>query len=72
MKNITFSADETLIQQARLRAASENRSLNDLFREWLSQYVAQAHAAQKYSELMTQLDHIQAAGPYTRDEMNER
>lgn len=72
MRNITLSADETLIQQARLRAASENRSLNELFREWLAQYVAQPHAAAKYSELMSQLDHVQASGPYTRDEMNER
>lgn len=72
MRNITLSADETLIQQARLRAASENRSLNELFREWLAQYVAQPHAAAKYNELMAQLDHVQASGPYTRDEMNER
>lgn len=72
MKNITLSADEFLIQQARVRAASENRSLNDLFREWLAQYVSQPQAAQKYIELMTQLNHVQASGPYTRDEMNER
>jgi hypothetical protein len=72
MKNITLSADEFLIQQARLRASSQNRSLNDLFREWLAHYVAQPHAAQKYSEIMAQLSHIQAAGPYTRDELNER
>ncbi|MCC6601686.1 MAG: hypothetical protein IT327_00675 [Anaerolineae bacterium] len=72
MRNITLSADETLIQQARLRAASENRSLNDVFREWLAQYVMQPYAAQKYSELMAQLNHIQASGPYTRDELNER
>ncbi|MCA9945900.1 MAG: hypothetical protein KC449_20600 [Anaerolineales bacterium] len=72
MKNITLSADEYLIQQARQRAASENRSLNDLFREWLAQYVSQPHAAQKYADLMAQLNHVQAAGPYTRDELNER
>lgn len=72
MKNITLSADESLIQQARVRAASENRSLNELFREWLTQYVAQTHAAQQYSELMMQLDHIQAGNSYTREEMNER
>jgi hypothetical protein len=31
-KNITLSADEALIQQARRRAMQENRTLNDLFR----------------------------------------
>ena len=72
MKNITLSADEYLIQQARQRAASENRSLNDLFREWLAQYVAQPYAAEKYNDLMAQLNHVQAGGSFTRDEMNER
>ena len=72
MKNITLSADEFLIQQARQRAAKENRSLNDLFREWLAQYVSQPHAAEKYSEVMAQLSHVQAGGSFTREEMNER
>lgn len=70
--NITFSADEALIQQARRRAAAENATLNQLFRQWLEQYVAQPTAADRYVALMERLDHIQSGGPFNRDEMNER
>ena len=38
MKNITFSADEHLIEAARRRASSENTTLNEQFRLWLESY----------------------------------
>jgi hypothetical protein len=34
MKNITLSADEQLIEQARLLAKSQHKTLNAMFREW--------------------------------------
>jgi hypothetical protein len=34
MKNITLSADESTIEQARKRAMAEHTTLNDLFRSW--------------------------------------
>ncbi len=42
MKNITLSADESLIEQARLVARTQHKTLNAAFREWLEQYAAQA------------------------------
>ncbi len=72
MKNITLSADETLIQQARRRATNENSSLNELFREWLARYVAQPLASEQYEELMNRLTHINAGQSFSREEMNER
>lgn len=72
MKNITFSADEALIQQARRRAASENTTLNELFREWLARYVTQPVASEQYANLMTGLEHVQAGRHFSREEMNER
>ena len=76
LKNITLSADETLIREARRQAALHNTTLNELFREWLEQYVTQDEATREaafrqYEELMERL------GPrfvrkYTREEMNER
>ncbi len=71
-KNITLSADEALIQQARWIAASEKTTLNQLFREWLTRYIAQANAPERYDELMGRFDHIQAGGHFSREEMNER
>jgi hypothetical protein len=72
MKNITLSADETLIEQARLVARSRRTTLNVAFREWLEQYAAQAGAGAAVNALMRRLKHVRSAGPYTRDEMNER
>ncbi|MCA9948053.1 MAG: hypothetical protein KDE48_00265 [Anaerolineales bacterium] len=71
-KNITLSADEALIQQARWLAASEKTTLNQLFREWLTRYIAQANAPEEYEQLMEGLNHIQAGGHFSREEMNER
>jgi hypothetical protein len=72
MKNITLSAEESLIQQARRLANNENKSLNDLFREWLARYVAQPGAEEQYLALMSNLSHVQAGQTFSREEMNER
>ncbi len=72
MKNITLSADENLIEQARLVAQARHTTLNAAFREWLEQYAAQAGGGAAVEALMQRLRHIKSSGPYSRDEMNER
>lgn len=72
MKNVTLSADESLIEQARLVARSQHKTLNAAFREWLEQYAAQAGGGAAVDALMRRLKHVRSSGPYTRDEMNER
>lgn len=72
MKNITLSADETLLERARKRAATENITLNALFREWLQRYVVQPSAADEYIALMKRLEHVQTGRKFSREEMNER
>lgn len=72
MKNITFSADEDLIEQARIVARSQRKTLNEAFREWLSHYVSQRHNARDYDSLMKRRRHIKAGRRFTREEMNER
>ena len=72
VKNITLSADEGLIEQARLVAQAQHKTLNAAFREWLQQYAAQAGGGAAVDALMRRLRHVRSAGPYTRDEMNER
>jgi len=71
-KNITLSADEALIEQARRRAMTGNTTLNELFRVWLARYVARPAAADQYEALMARLGHVKAGGKFTREEMNER
>ena len=74
MRNITLSADEDLIEKARTVARSQKRTLNDAFREWLTQFASSdgEAAAARYRALMGDLRHIRSGGSYTRDEMNER
>ena len=73
MKNITLSADEDLIDRARDLARTQKRTLNEAFREWLVQFTQQSGKAEEYDALMKRLRRtVRSAGPYTRDEMNER
>lgn len=72
MKNITLSADEDLIEQARLVARSQRRTLNAAFREWLVQFTTRSVSGQEIDSLMRRLRHVKAGRKYTRDEMNER
>lgn len=72
MKNITLSAEENLIEQARLVAKSQHRTLNAAFREWLEQFTRRAGSAHEFDSLMNRLKHVDSGRRFTRDEMNER
>jgi hypothetical protein len=72
MKNITLSADEDLIERARLIAHAQRRTLNAAFREWLMQFAQSAGDAQGFDALMKQMSHVDAGGHFSRDDMNER
>ena len=73
MKNITLSADETLIQAARQRATSERTTLNAQFRSWLEDYVGRERQAAKALTVMRELEgKLRVGRKLTREEMNER
>lgn len=72
MKNITFTAEESLIQQARLKAMTEKTTLNEKFREWLSSYASSGSQKISLNEVMERLSYAEAGRSFTRDEMNER
>jgi hypothetical protein len=73
MKNVTLSADEVLIEQARLQAKTRNTTLNQAFRDWLAEYVRQESRGEAIDALFKKLSHVNSGGrKYTRDEMNER
>jgi predicted transcriptional regulator len=72
MRNITLSADEDLIERARLIARAQRRTLNAAFREWLTQFTATPGDVQGYQALMQRLRHIDAGRHFSRDELNER
>lgn len=72
MKNVTLSADEDLIEQARAVARAQKKTLNAAFREWLLQFTQQAGNCQEYDALMKRLNYVRSGRRFTRDEMNER
>ena len=71
LKNITLSADESLITRARARAQAQNATLNDEFRRWLAQFV-EATPKPEFRELMQSLANVQPGQRFNRDEANER
>ena len=72
VRNVTLSAEEELIERARLRAAREKTTLNAAFREWLARYAGTETSGQEYRDLMKRLRHVRPGRHFSRDELNER
>lgn len=72
MKNITLSADERLIEEARAQARANRTSLNQLFREWLAELAGRREREKRLAELMERVGYADSGGSFSRDEMNER
>lgn len=73
VRNITFSASEELIEQARAVAARNRRSLNDEFRDWLADYAESGRKTElSFREVVSQLKDVKVTRKYSREEMNER
>jgi hypothetical protein len=73
MKNITFTADEELIEAARARARAEHTTLDEQLRRWLEAYARHRERIQDYDRLMSELrGRVRFGRKLTRDEMNER
>lgn len=72
MKNITLSADEHVIEQARKAAEAQHTTLNSAFREWLKDFAGGDERARQFDEVMERTSYFKVNRKYTRDEMNER
>jgi hypothetical protein len=64
--------NENLIEKARIKAIGLNRSLNDLFIEWLKVFSSDTHTSLNYKKYLSKYSHIKMGKKYTREEMNER
>jgi hypothetical protein len=71
-QNITLSSDPEILVKARKKAASENTTLNNKFREWLEQYISSSVRADRFLLFMENTKHVETGGKFTRDELNER
>ena len=75
MRNVTLSAADQLIDQARDKARAKGVTLNEEFRKWLTGYVQETDgqsAVNRFRSVMQALPHADAGRSFTRDEMNER
>lgn len=72
LKNITLSAEETLIQKARERAKAGRTTLNSLFRKWLKIYTGDNGSPDQFNQLMDDLSYANPGRTFTREQMNER
>ena len=73
MKNITLSADENLIEEARRRATAQSTTLNSQFRLWLADYVGRDRQAARAMRTVRELrGKLRVGRKLTREEMNER
>jgi hypothetical protein len=72
VKNITLSADENLIEQARQAAADQHTTLNAAFRKWLEEFAGREQRARRFDAAMERTKYLRADRKYTRDELNER
>jgi hypothetical protein len=74
LRNITLSADESLIEAARRQAAAKHTTLNEEFRRWLTSYAGNTSRAERAKAAIRELQkEIRTGGRrFTRDEMNER
>jgi hypothetical protein len=72
LKNITLTAEESMIKAAREKALKQHTTLNNEFRRWLSHYIQQENIAGDYQSLMNTLAYAYTTEKISRDEMNER
>lgn len=72
MKNVTFSADETLIELAREEARRRKTTLNVLFREWLADLAQRDARREQVDAVFEEMTAYNAGGKFTREAMNER
>ena len=72
LKNITLSAQDSLIRKAREKAAAEQGSLNSAFRQWLQRYVGGDESADDYGRLMQRLGYARPGRHFDREELHER
>lgn len=72
LKNVTLSAEDLLIKRVREKAKKEQRTLNELFREWLKRYINKSDPVKDFDEFMGNVEYANAGRKFSREEMNER
>ena len=72
LKNITLSAEDLVIQKAREKARNEKKTLNALFREWLTKYIHNTNPENEFEQFMERTGYVNSGRKFTREELNAR
>lgn len=72
MKNVTFSLDEGLIEQARAEAQARGTTLHVLLQEWLNTFARRDIACHRVEAVFKEMNRFNSGGRFSRSEMNER
>jgi len=73
IRNITFTAEKSVIDDARAVAEEDNTTLNEQFRLWLESYARKRMAARAMEVMERMGKYVSSDGrKFTREDMNER
>jgi hypothetical protein len=72
VKNVTLSVEDRVLERARELARRRSTTLNQMFRDWLSELTAERARKDRFEHLMRRLTHARSGGRFSRDEMNAR
>lgn len=61
-----------MLEKARLRAASERKSLTDVFNEFLKNYSNSVKDVSDYENLLQKLNYVKVGRKFSREEASER
>ena len=71
LKNITLSAEKSLIDKARVKARKEHTTLNERFRQWLKSYAQDTRTKSDYLQFMEKEILVKPGRKFSREEINE-
>jgi plasmid stability protein len=76
MKNVTLALPEEVLQKARVRAAREGTSVNEVIRKHLERYGSEQDRLKKAVDRIMELSEEYGKGrkltPWTREELHDR
>ncbi|MCB1144941.1 MAG: antitoxin [Leptospiraceae bacterium] len=72
MKSIIINIDDQLFEKVETKSAQMNKSIDDLFLNWLSEFTSEQVEEFNYLSYMEKFQHISIDLNFNRQEMNER
>ncbi|MBM3705161.1 MAG: antitoxin [Actinobacteria bacterium] len=72
LKNITFTADEKVIETARRKALNNKTTLNILFNKWINSLIKNRYLSSELDLFISKVSYASSGRSFSREELNER